>query len=111
MGLLGGLQMLLQFFDAGFPMLSTIQQITNRYAQLPNLLLFLGGALFHRSRLERSFLILRAAFPLSFITAPRHETPSLAGPDSSMNVNVRKEHRMDSLAQDYPPAFRWWGFG
>ena len=46
MGLMGGLQLLLQFFDAGFPILSTAGQITNRYTQLPNLLLFLGGALF-----------------------------------------------------------------
>ena len=44
MGLMGGLQLLLQFFDAGFPILSTAGQITNRYTQLPNLLLFLGGA-------------------------------------------------------------------
>ena len=100
MGLMGGLQfcLLLQFFDAGFPILSTAGQITNRYTQLPNLLLFLGGACFHRSWLGRSFLILRAAFPLSFITAPRHENPSVAGPDSGVKYNVRNEHRLDSLA-------------
>ena len=56
MGLMGGLQLLLQFFDAGFPILSTAGQITNRYTQLPNLLLFLGGACFHRSRLAEVFL-------------------------------------------------------
>ena len=98
MGLMGGLQLLLQFFDAGFPILSTAGQITNRYTQLPNLLLFLGGCRFHRSRLARSFLILRAAFPSSFITAPRHENPSVAGPDSGVKYNVRNEHRLDSLA-------------
>ena len=50
MGLMGGLQLLLQFFDAGFPILSTAGQITNRYTQLPNLLLFLGGAMFPQDR-------------------------------------------------------------
>src|SRR5271155_5741992 len=39
---------------------------------------------FHRSRLARSFLILRAVFPSSFITVPRHENASLAEPDSGM---------------------------
>src|SRR5208283_5100822 len=54
---------------------------------------------FHRSRLARSFLILRAAFPSSFITAPRHENPSVAGPDSGVKYNVRNEHRLDSLGR------------
>src|SRR5208283_355434 len=56
---------------------------------------------FHRSRLARSFLILRAAFPSSFITAPRHENPSVAGPDSGVKYNVRNEHRLDSLGDDW----------
>ena len=97
MGLMGGLQLLLQFFGAGFPILSTAGQITNRYTQLPNLCCFSAERCFHRSRLARSFLILRPAFPSSFITAPRHENPSVAGPDSGMKYNVRNEHRLDSL--------------
>ena len=97
MGLRNGLQLLLQFLGACFPMFSTAGQITNRYTQLPNLLLFLGSACFHRSRLARSFLVLRAAFLSSFITPPRHENLSLVGPESSMKYNVRKTHGLDSL--------------
>src|SRR5436190_842480 len=52
---------------------------------------------FHRSRLARSFLVLRAAFLASFITPPRRENSSLAGPESSMKYYVRKSHRLDSL--------------
>ena len=59
---------------------------------------------FHRSRLARSFLILRAAFPSSFITAPRHENPSVAGPDSGVKYNVRNEHRLDSLGPGWVPG-------
>jgi hypothetical protein len=40
---MSGLQLLLEFFDARFPMFTTARQITNRDTQLPNLLLFLGG--------------------------------------------------------------------
>ena len=99
MGLRNGLQLLLQFLGACFPMFSTAGQITNRYTQLPNLLLFLAQRCFHRSRLARSFLILRAAFLSSFITPPRHENLSSVGSESSMKYNVRKTHGLDSLAQ------------
>ena len=78
-------------------MFSTAGQITNRYTQLPNLLLFFGTTLFHRSRLARSFLVLRAAFLSSFITPPRHENLSSVGSESSMKYNVRKTHGLDSL--------------
>ena len=97
MGLSNGLQSLLQFLDAGFPMLSTDGQITNRDPQLPNLLLFFGARSFHRSRLARSFFVLRAVFLATFITPPRNENSSWAGPESSMKYYVRKSHRLDSL--------------
>ena len=65
MGLMGGLQLLLQFFDAGFPILSTAGQITNRYTQLPNLLVrFSAERCFHRSRLARKFSYLASSVSL-----------------------------------------------
>jgi len=63
-GLLSGVQLLLQFLDAGFPMLSTIGQITNRYTQSPNLLLFLGGALFPQLSARSQFSGLASSIPV-----------------------------------------------
>lgn len=41
-----GSQLFLQFFDAGFPLISAQRQVTVRDPQLSNLLLFLGRSLF-----------------------------------------------------------------
>jgi hypothetical protein len=63
MGLMGGLQLLLQFFDASFPILSTAGQITNRDSQLPNLLLFLGRALSPQIAAGPKFSYLASSIP------------------------------------------------
>ena len=63
MGLSNGLQSLLQFLDAGFPMLSTDGQITNRDPQLPNLLLFFGAAQFPQITAGPKFFRLASSIP------------------------------------------------
>ena len=101
MGLMGGLQLLLQFFDAGFPILSTAGQITNRYTQLPNLLLFLGGGPFPQIAAGSKFSYLASSIPFVVHHCTSTRNPSVAGPDSGVKYNVRNEHRLDSLVSGY----------
>jgi hypothetical protein len=79
MGLLSGLQLLLQFFDSGFPMLSTAGQITHRYTQLPNLLLLLGGALFPQSTAGSKLSYLASSIPFVVHHRTSARKPLLGG--------------------------------
>jgi hypothetical protein len=82
-GLLSGVQLLLQVLDAGFPMFSTTGQITNRYTQFSNLLLFLGGALFPQISARAQFSCLASSIPIvihhgTSIKPPPWRDPNLA---------------------------------
>jgi hypothetical protein len=89
--------LLLEFFDARFPKITTAQQITNRDTQLPNLLLFLSGATLPEITAGSQFPDLASSILVVDHCCTSAPKPALPGPESSMKSNVRKEHRLDSL--------------
>ena len=92
-----GSQLFLQFFDAGFPLISAQRQVTVRDPQLSNLLLFLGRSLFPPITTGSEFPCLSGSIPF----VAHHCIPTgntlLDGTDSGMNSNIEKQHRLDSL--------------
>jgi hypothetical protein len=92
--------LLLEFFDARFPKITTAQQITNRDTQLPNLLLFLSGATLPEITAGSQFPDLASSILVVDHCCTSAPKPALPGPESSMKSNVRKEHRLDSLVKE-----------
>jgi hypothetical protein len=58
-----GAQLFLQFFDAGFPLISAPRKVTVRDPQLPNLLLFLGRSLLPSITTDSEFPRLSGSIP------------------------------------------------
>ena len=96
-----GAQLFLQFFDAGFPLISAPRQVTVRNPQLSNLLLFLGRSEFPPITTGSEFPCLSGYIPF----VAHHCIPTwntlLGGTDSGMNSNTEEQHRLDSLLSCY----------